>query len=46
VNALSAVAAIVLGGAGLAAAAFPERASGVCDRVLRAVGEVVFGLGA
>jgi len=46
VNALSAVAAVVLGGAGLAAAAFPERASGICDRVLRAMAAVVFGLGA
>ena len=45
-NALSAVAAVVLGGAGLAAAAFPERASGICDRVLRAMAAVVFGLGA
>ena len=45
-TALSAVAAIVLGGAGLAAAAFPERASGVCDRLLRAVAALVFGLGA
>ena len=45
-TALSAVAAIVLGGAGLAAAAFPERASGVCDRLLRAIAALVFGLGA
>ena len=43
---LSAVAAVVLGGAGLAAAAFPDRASGVCDRLLRAAATLVFGLGA
>jgi dolichyl-phosphate-mannose-protein mannosyltransferase len=46
VSALCAVAAILLGGAGLAAAAFPERAAGVCDRLLRAMSALVFGLGA
>jgi len=45
VNVLSAVAAIVLGGAGLAGLAFSGRVASASDRLLRATAAFVFGLG-